>query len=36
MNYVEVVNQNQHMQGFSSGNGFMYWSFTKYKFAFGA
>lgn len=28
MNYVEVVNQNQHMQGFSSGNGFMYWSFT--------
>lgn len=28
MNYVEVVNQNQHMQGFSNGNGFMYWSFT--------
>lgn len=28
MNYVEVVNQNQHLQGFSGGNGFMYWSFT--------
>lgn len=28
MDYVEVLNQNQHMQGFSNGNGFMYWSFT--------
>ena len=28
MEHVEVVNQNQHMQGFSSGNGFMYFSFT--------
>ena len=28
MQFVEVVNQNQHLQGFSNGNGFMYWSFT--------
>ena len=28
MKYTEVVNQNYHMQGFTSGNGFMYWSFT--------
>ncbi len=28
MEFIEVVNQNQHMQGFTSGNGFMYWSFT--------
>lgn len=28
MEYVEVVNQNLHMQGFSKGEGFMYWSFT--------
>lgn len=28
MEYIEVVNQNQHLQGFSNGNGFMYWSFT--------
>ncbi len=28
MEFVEVLNQYQHMQGFSSGNGYMYWSFT--------
>lgn len=28
MEFIEVVNQYQHMQGFSSGNGHMYWSFT--------
>lgn len=28
MEYLEVVNQNLHMQGFSKGDGFMYWSFT--------
>ena len=28
MEFVEVVNQNQHLQGFTKGNGFMYWSFT--------
>ncbi|MBQ3230035.1 MAG: hypothetical protein IJB49_03355 [Clostridia bacterium] len=28
MEYLEVLHQNCHMQGFSSGNGFMYWSFT--------
>ncbi len=28
MEHIEVVHQNYHMQGFSSYNGFMYWSFT--------
>lgn len=28
MEYVECLRQNQHMQGFTSGGGFMYWSFT--------
>ena len=28
MEYVEVLNQYQHMQGFSNGEGYMYWSFT--------
>lgn len=28
MEHIRVVNQNYHMQGFTKGNGFMYWSFT--------
>ncbi|MBO5785747.1 MAG: hypothetical protein J6R45_00335 [Clostridia bacterium] len=28
MEFIEVLNQYQHMQGFSNGNGYMYWSFT--------
>lgn len=28
MEYIEVLKQNYHMQGFTSGGGFMYWSFT--------
>lgn len=28
MNYTEVLNQNYHLQGFSTGGGFVYWSFT--------
>ncbi len=28
MEFIEVLKQNLHMQGFTSGNGFMYWSFT--------
>lgn len=28
MEYIGVRNQNLHMQGFTSGKGFMYWSFT--------
>lgn len=28
MEYIRVVNQNWHMQGFSSGGGHMYFSFT--------
>ncbi len=28
MKHIEVVNQNQHLQGFTLGNGHMYWSFT--------
>ena len=28
MEFLEVHNQRYHMQGFTSGNGYMYWSFT--------
>ena len=28
MEFVEALNQHAHMQGFSSGNGHMFWSFT--------
>ncbi len=28
MEFLEVYNQRYHMQGFTSGNGYMYWSFT--------
>lgn len=28
MEHIRVDHQNCHMQGFSSGNGYMYWSFT--------
>ncbi len=28
MEHIEVLHQNYHLQGFSSGGGFMYWSFT--------
>lgn len=28
MEHIEVLHQNYHLQGFSSGNGYMYWSFT--------
>ena len=28
MEFVEALNQYQHMQGVTSGNGHMFWSFT--------
>ncbi len=28
MEFLEVYNQRYHVQGFTSGNGYMYWSFT--------
>ena len=28
LEHIKVVNQNYHMQGFTSGGGFVYFSFT--------